>query len=155
MPRNPLNSPTERILRLLDDFDALEQYAAQVEERILNLEGGDKILFSLPARPLREAIVAERRYQQVMLQNTRTTRARMAKLREYPETRQRPKSSRPGKRHRPAKFTISDAQEELGSDLTSFEESAFSEADLLRLVEETEEQNKGLTPADLKKGVKL
>lgn len=61
MPRSELNRPTERIRRVLDDFDGLEAYVEAIEACLTpeQIEHG-----KLPPRPSKTSVVEEKARQQ-------------------------------------------------------------------------------------------
>lgn len=73
MPRLELNNPTRRILRLLDEIDALEAWAAEVDE--ITLAAG--IFERIPPRPTLQAVIEERTRQHVMGRRTEAQRITM------------------------------------------------------------------------------
>jgi hypothetical protein len=79
MPRKESNAPTERILRILDDVGTLEDYCRQVEETIIQHFPDQLRLF--PQRPSLEAVIQERMRQSITLEQTRTRRAYMQRVR--------------------------------------------------------------------------
>lgn len=70
MPRLELNNPTRRILRLLDDIDQLEAWAAEVEEAALALGFFER----LPPRPTLQTVIEERTRQHLMGRRTEHNR---------------------------------------------------------------------------------
>lgn len=93
MPRLVTNNPTERILRLLDDYQQVE---AMLDTVLQMVAQADQALFMrLPPKPFCEAIVQERLRQQLTSGQTRAKRQVMQRLRQNPEARSRREHTRP------------------------------------------------------------
>lgn len=73
MPRREANAPTERIIRILDDVQLLEDYC-DVVDRLL-AEHCEAVFHLFPSRPSLEAVLQERARQTIMLEQTRAKRA--------------------------------------------------------------------------------
>lgn len=79
MPRKEVNAPTERIIKILDDIGSLESYCDVMEAKILELF--PEHLEKFPRRPSMEAVISERARQSITLEQTRSRRQYMRKIR--------------------------------------------------------------------------
>ncbi len=77
MPRHETNSPTERMLRVLDEIEGLTSYIAALEARLIKHD----LLAGLPPSPHMEAIASERTRQALGLSKTRSKRQYMRRVR--------------------------------------------------------------------------
>jgi hypothetical protein len=93
MPRLVTNNPTERILRLLDDFEQIEAALDTVLQMVATAD--HELFLKLPAKPFCEAIIEERLRQQLTSGRTRAKRQVMQRLRANPESRSRREHTRP------------------------------------------------------------
>jgi hypothetical protein len=93
MPRAPENNPTDRILRILDEFNDLDAEYKRVCEVLARVSPAE--FQKLPRTPDRYNVVLEQRYQQLMLARTRHSRDRMQQLRQTGIRVHRPSAPKP------------------------------------------------------------